>query len=183
MARLSRIVIPDMTRHVARRRSPIAAAAALFVLLALAAPPAGAVIPGQPVAADVELVDSCLAQAAAAKSDADACIGRVEAGCAAEAATAAAKRQCSNREFLVWNMALDRDYLRLTALVADGAARQALREAEREFAVAKLKRCTFERIARGNSPDALIAASRCEVQATARQDLWLREQVDLLKSP
>ncbi|MGD0723628.1 MAG: lysozyme inhibitor LprI family protein [Roseiarcus sp.] len=171
-----------MPRRVVRRRSPIAAAA-LLAVLTLAAPPAGADIPGQPAAADVALVDSCLAQAAAAKTDADACIGRVEAACAAEAATAAAKRQCSNREYLVWNVALDRDYLRLFAMVADEAAKRALREAEREFAIVKLKRCTFERIARGNSPDALIAASRCEVQATARQDLWLREQVDLLKSP
>jgi hypothetical protein len=57
-----------------------------------------------------------------------------------------------------------------------------LRGAERDFFVAKLGNCTFERIAHKDSPDALVAAALCDVRATARQDLWLIEQINSLKS-
>ena len=57
---------------------------ALISVLAVAAAPAYATIAGQPGAANVKTIDTCLADAANA--------------------------ECSNREFLVWNAALNRDY-------------------------------------------------------------------------
>ena len=57
---------------------------ALISVLAVAAAPAYATIAGHPGAANVKTIDTCLADAA--------------------------KAECSNREFLVWNAALNRDY-------------------------------------------------------------------------
>jgi len=155
--------------------------AAFLGLFALGFAPANADVPGRPDPADVAKIDACLADAARATTDLDACIGRISSACAETATTTAAREECSDRELLVWNGALTHDYARLTAMVADATAKQALRDAQRDFIVSKLKKCTFERLARKDSPEALVAAARCDVRATARQDLWLREQIESLE--
>ena len=169
-------------RLVTDNHLPFALSAALIGVFACAAAPVWGAIPGQPNATDVKTIDACLADAAGAKTDQDVCIGRVSSGCLENALTTAAREECNNREFLVWDSALNRDYAQLTALLTADNAKQALRDAERDFFVSKLKRCTFERLAHNDSPDARVAASRCEVKATARQDLWLIEQINSLKS-
>jgi uncharacterized protein YecT (DUF1311 family) len=161
-------------------RSPIVRRAAALILFASAIAPAAADIPGQPGPADVALVESCLADAAKALADPDGCVGRVSSACAAQATTDPARARCEDRERAVWSAALNRDYERLTALVADAGVKAALRDAERGFVLAKLKTCTFERLARKDSPEALRAASRCDLRATARQDLWIRQQIAAL---
>jgi uncharacterized protein YecT (DUF1311 family) len=157
--------------------------AALFAAAAICATPSLAAIPGQPNAADVKAVDACLADAAKAKGDPDACIGRVTNECLANTQTPAAMHECNNRELLVWDAALNRDYTQLTAFLTDDSKKQALREAQREFFVGKLKTCTFERLAHRDSAGGLAAAARCEVKATARQDLWLVDQINSFKAP
>ncbi len=169
-------------RRVMPVRFRLALLAALIDLLAFAVAPVYAAIPGQPSAADVKTIEACVADARTAKTDPDACIGRVSGSCLETASTTAEKEACSNRELLVWQAALNRDYAQLTALLTDDSVKQALRDAERDFFVAKLKRCTFDRIAHRDSPDALVAAARCDVKATARQDLWLLDQINSFKS-
>jgi uncharacterized protein YecT (DUF1311 family) len=155
---------------------------AALIAPAIAAAPAYAAIAGQPNSADVKTIEACVADAAAAKTDSDACIGRVSGSCLEKAPTTAAKEECSNRELLVWDTALNRDYARLTALLTDDSVKQALRDAERDFFVAKLKKCTFDRIVHKDSPDGLVAAAQCDVKTTARQDLWLLEQINSFNS-
>ena len=75
----------------------------------------------------------------------------------------------------------NRDYAQLTALLTDDIVKQALRDAERDFQIDRLKRCSFERIAHRNTPDALVAAARCNVKAAAQQDLWLLDQINSAK--
>jgi uncharacterized protein YecT (DUF1311 family) len=157
--------------------------AALMGTAAFDAAPGSAAIPGQPNPADVKTIDACLADAAKAKSDPDVCIGRVWNDCLGAAQTTLAQRECSAREFLVWDAALNRDYMQLEAFIIDGTAKQALRDAERAYAIAKLKKCTFERLAHKDDPASLVAASRCDVRETARQDLWLLDQINSFKSP
>lgn len=160
-------------------RLPFILSAALASALAFTA---NAAIPGQPMEADVKTIDACLADAVNAKTDQDVCIGRISSQCQENAPTTAAKEACNDRELLVWNAALVRDYARLTALVTDNNVKQALRDAERDFVVAKLAKCTFDRLVHKDSPDGLIAASRCDVTATARQDLWLNQEIESLSS-
>src|SRR5579859_4520822 len=74
-----------------------------------------AAIPGQPNPADVKTVEACLSDAAKAKSDPDTCIGRVWNDCLGAAQTDLAKKECSSRELLVWEAALNRDYAQLEA--------------------------------------------------------------------
>jgi uncharacterized protein YecT (DUF1311 family) len=162
-------------------RFPFSRRAVFVSILAIVALPAYAAIPGQPNSADVKTIDACIADALAAKTDPDACIGRISSSCLEKASTSAATEECSNRELLVWEAALNRDYAQLTAVLTDDSVKQALRDAERDFLVDKLKRCSFERIARRNAPDALVAASRCNVKATAQQDLWLLDQINSVK--
>jgi uncharacterized protein YecT (DUF1311 family) len=157
--------------------------AILFRALVVNVTPAPAAIPGQPNEADVKTIDACLADAAKTKSDPDVCIGRVWNDCLGGAQTMAAKQECSNRELLVWDAALNRDYMHLEAFLIDGNAKQALRDAERAYAIAKLKKCTFERLAHKDDPASLVAAARCDVRETARQDLWLLDQINSFKSP
>ena len=144
---------------------------------AVAISPAEADIPGQPEAADVKTIDQCLADATATKMDPDTCIGSVSRNCAEKAASIAAKEECSNRELLVWNAALTRDYAVLTDLLPSESGKSELRDVERDFLISKQRRCTFERVVHDNAPDALVQASQCNVRAIARQDLWLREQI------
>lgn len=164
------------------RFSLIFAAAALGAA-ALGASPGSAAIPGQPNPADVKTIEGCLAGAAKAKSDPDVCIGQVWNDCLGSAQTDAAKKQCGDRELLVWDAALNRDYMQLEAFIIDVNAKQTLRDAERAYAIAKLKKCTFERLAHKGDPAALAAAARCDVRETARQDLWLLDQINSYKAP
>ena len=152
----------------------------VFILIAVRA---FAAIAGQPDAADVKTIDSCLADATTSKSDPDNCIGKFAKSCAEKAATLAATLECNNRELLVWHVALSRDYARLSERLVDVGAKQALGDVERAFLIAKEKLCAFERIAHKNSPDGLAAAARCDLKATARQDLWLIQQVNSFNSP
>jgi uncharacterized protein YecT (DUF1311 family) len=165
----------------AQNRSLSVLSAALIAISGFAAARAYAAIAGRPDATDVKVIDTCLADATTAKSDPDACIGHVSSGCVEIAPTTAAKEKCIERELLVWDAALNRDYAQLTELLTDDSVKQALRDAERDFIIAKLGKCTFERIARKDSADALLAAALCNVKATARQDLWLIEQTTYLK--
>ncbi len=151
-------------------------------VLAIAATPAYAAIAGQPNPADVKTIDSCVVDARTANTDPDSCIGRVSSSCLETASTTAAMEECNNRELLVWRAALNRDYAQLTALLSDDSMKQALRDAERDFFAYELKQCTFDRIAHKDAPDALVAAARCNVKATARQDLWLLDQINSFKS-
>ena len=162
-------------------RFPFPRRAVLMSIVAIVALPAYAAIPGQPNSADVKTIDACIADAQAARTDPGACIGRISSNCLEKASTSAAIEECSNRELLVWEAALNRDYAQLTGLLTDDIVKQALRDAERDFLVARSKRCSFERIARQNSPDALVAAARCNVKATAQQDLWLLDQINSIK--
>ncbi len=155
----------------------------LLSVLAFGVAPARAAIAGQPDAADVRTIDACLADAAKTKADPDICVGSVAGGCLKGASTTAAREQCSNRELLVWDAALNRDLAQLTALLGDDNAKRALRDAERDFFVAKLKKCTFERLAHKDSAESLVAAAQCDVRATARQDLWLIDQINSFKAP
>jgi uncharacterized protein YecT (DUF1311 family) len=166
-----------------KTRSSVTLRAALFVALVVGVTQALAAIPGQPDAAAVKTIEACLADATKAKTDPDVCIGRVWNDCLANAPTIPAKKECSDRELLVWSAALNRDYLQLTALLTDDILKQALRDAERDFIIAKSKKCTFERLAHKDSSASLMAASRCDVRDTARQDLWLRDQINSFKSP
>jgi hypothetical protein len=168
-------------RHVVLNRFPFPRRAALMSILAIVALPAQASIPGQPNSADVKTIDACIADAQAARTDPGACIGRISNKCLEKASTSAATEECSNRELLVWEAALNRDYAQLTALLTDDIAKQALRDAERDFQIDRLKRCSFERIAHRNAPDALVAAARCNVRAAAQQDLWLLDQINSVK--
>jgi uncharacterized protein YecT (DUF1311 family) len=145
--------------------------------------PSWAAIPGEPNAADVKTVETCLADAAKAKSDPDTCIGRVWNDCLAAAQTDPAKKACSSREFTVWKAALNRDYTQLDAFIIDADVKQTLRDAQRAYAVLMLKKCTFERLAHNQDPAALVAAARCEIRETARQDLWLLDQINSFKTP
>jgi uncharacterized protein YecT (DUF1311 family) len=140
--------------------------------------PAIAAIAGQPNAADVKTIDECVADARKAKTDPDACIGGVTNKCLETASTTNAKEECVSRELRVWEAALPRDFAQLFASLADNNLQQALRDEERAFFLAKLKQCTFDRIAHKDAPDALITAERCNVRDTARQDLWLLDQID-----
>ena len=160
----------------ARFRSALLAAS--MSLLTLASRPTCAAIPGQPKPADVKTIDICVADALSAKSDPDACVGRVSSICLATASTTVQKEECNNRELLVWQAALNRDYNRLMSLLADDNVKQALRDAERDFFVFELKQCTFDRIAHRDAPDALLTAARCNLRATARQALWLLDEID-----
>jgi hypothetical protein len=153
-----------------------------IAIVSLDSGPVRSAIPGQPDAADVMAIDSCLVEAQKAKADLDTCIGRVSSGCQEKAPTLAAREECFTRELLVWDQALSRDSAKLTGLLIDGSLKEALREAERAFAVDKLRQCTFDRIAHRNSPDALLAAARCDVRTTARHDLWLRQEIDSFTS-
>jgi len=152
--------------------------AASAVIVFLVAPPVRAAIPGQPEAADVKIIESCLTDAQQSKTDPGACIGRVYGACQKASASLSSREECFSRERLVWDAALGRDLGRLTMLLTDDNVKNALRDVEREFAINKLKQCTFDRIAHKNSPDALIAAGRCNTRATARHDLWLLEEIN-----
>ena len=157
--------------------------AVLSAMSTLGGVPAYAAIPGYPDPADVKLVASCLADAAQANADPDTCIGRLSGDCISKAekpGPAKLAEECSNREFLVWDAALNRDYDRLTMLLADANLKQALRDAQRDFFVSELKQCTFERLLLKDSPEALAAAARCKVRSTARQDFWLTDQIKAL---
>ncbi len=162
----------------AATRFSAAVCAVSIAVVALDAGPIRAAIPGQPDAADVKTIESCLSDAQQSKVDPDTCIGRVSTDCQEKATTLAAREECFTRELLVWDNASSRDNGKLTELLTDNSLKQALRESERAFAIDKLRQCTFERIAHRNSADALVAAARCDVRATARRDLWLRQEID-----
>ena len=164
-----------------RTRFPLTFSAAVIGSATFAAGPIYAVVQGQPDANDVKAIDACLANAAATKADPSSCIGHVSDSCIEKASTTPAVEECSNREALVWDAALNRDYAQLTKLLVEDGAKQALRDAERGFAVAKLTKCTFERIPHRNSPKAVAAAAQCAVRATARQDFWLIDQINAFK--
>ena len=157
--------------------------ASLLGATAVGAPPSSAAIPGQPNPADVKTIEACLADAAKAKSDPDACIGRVSNDCLSAAQTDVAKKECSARELLVWDAALNRDYMQLEAFIIDANAKQTLRDAERSYAIDKLKKCTFERLSHKDNPAGLASAARCDVRETARQDLWLLDQINSFRTP
>ena len=164
-------------------RSSLMLWAALSCALTIFATPVFAAIAGQPDAADVKTVDACLADAAKTKGDPDICIGHVSNDCMANAQATATKEACSSRELLVWTAALNRDFAQLMTLLTDDNAKRVLRDAQRDFFVATLKRCTFERLAHKDSAASLVAAGQCDVRATAQQDLWLLEQIGSFSSP
>jgi uncharacterized protein YecT (DUF1311 family) len=137
-------------------------------------------IPGQPNPDDVKTIDVCMANASKTSTDPDTCIGQVTTTCLKNSPSATAK-QCTDREFLVWEAALNRDYAQLNAFLADDGVKQALRDEQRDFIIARLKKCTFERIAHKNAPESLAAAAQCNVKATARQELWVLEQINSFK--
>jgi len=156
--------------------------AAIIGYFAFATLHSRAAIPGRPAPADAATIDACLSDAAKSKTDPDTCVGRVSSHCAEAATTDAATLECGNREFLVWDDALNRDYAQLAALLSSDNAKQALRDLEREFFVMKLKQCTFDRIARGNTLKAAASSTQCNAEATARQDLWVIQQINSLRS-
>ena len=80
----------------------------------------------------------------------------------------------------MWSVAITRDYARLTTIENSAGLQQALRDAQTGYERAKLGLCTFERIAGHNTPNALLAASTCRLDAAGRQDLWLATQFDNL---
>jgi uncharacterized protein YecT (DUF1311 family) len=131
----------------------------------------------------VQTIDACVSDAMTAKSAPEACIGRVSSPCLKSASTTTAMEQCNNREFLVWQDALNRDYAELMTRLTDDHAKQMLREVQRAFFVFELQRCTFERTAHNDAPPALVAAARCQANATARYDLWLIEQINAFPAP
>ena len=157
-------------------RSALLAASMSFVTIV--ARPTCAAIPGQPKPADVTTIDTCVAGALSAKTDPDACIGRVSSTCLETASTTVQKEECNSRELLVWQAALNRNYNRLMSLLTDDNVKQALRDAERDFFVFELKQCTFDRVAHRDAPDALLTAARCNLRATARQALWLLDEIN-----
>jgi hypothetical protein len=154
----------------------------VFAIFVFAAAPAYAIVAGQPDSVDAKVIDECLTSVADAKADPNGCIGRVSKGCLEKASDVAAIKECSNRESLVWNAREIRDYAQLTKLLRDDSVTQVLREAERSYVIAKLKKCTFERISHKNSAKSLASEAECEATSTARQDLWLTEQIDSFKN-
>ena len=98
---------------------------------------------------DVTTIDTCVAGALSAKTDPDACIGRVSSTCLETASTTVQKEECNSRELLVWQAALNRNYNRLMSLLTDDNVKQALRDAERDFFVFKLKQARFHRVPTG----------------------------------
>ena len=142
-----------------------------------------AAMPGRPDGAEVKLVTDCLADAVKNNTAQDVCIGRVIAQCIKTTSAYQEKKACSDREFLVWSESLNHDFSELTKRLQEGDLRQALNEVQRNFYAEKASKCAFERNARANSPEALFAASVCDVQSTARQDLWLRAQIGALGNP
>ena len=164
-------------------RCQILLVVALLNSVLAAATPGFAAIGGQPNPADVQTIDACVGDAMTAKSDPGACIGAVSGPCLKSASTTAAMAQCSNREFLVWQAALNRDSARLMTRLPDDHAKQMLREVQRAFFVYELQQCTFERTAHKDAPPALVAAARCQARASARYDLWLIEQINAFAPP
>jgi uncharacterized protein YecT (DUF1311 family) len=164
-------------------RRSLAARAILIGFLSALTEPGIAAIPGQPAPADVKTIEDCLASVAQDKTDPDACIGKVTAMCqqTASGPASAAAQVCVSRELLVWDSASNRDFAHLSALLADSDTKEALREVQRSFVLFKLKECTFVRIAHKDSADALAAASRCNLKASARYEIWLLDQIDSFK--
>jgi uncharacterized protein YecT (DUF1311 family) len=166
-----------------KARYPLIFGAALFGAFCVGATFALAAIPGHANPADIKIIDECLADSSKAKADPDICIGRVWNACLGAEQTAPGKEDCGNRELDVWIAALNRDVALLAIFLTDESAKIALREAQREYAVLKLKKCSFERIAHKDDPISLAAAARCDVRETARQDLWLLDQINSFKKP
>lgn len=136
-------------------------------------------IAGHPPAADVRVVEDCLHQQGGGGAP-QSCIGSLSAPCQKLAPSPQAKAACNEKEVVVWSVAAVRDFGLLDSLSASDAIRQSLRQVRSDYERAKSELCTFERISRGNSPEALLAASQCRLDATARQDLWLKSQIEAL---
>jgi uncharacterized protein YecT (DUF1311 family) len=142
---------------------------------------ASGAIPGQPHPDDVQTIDACMANASKSNVGSDTCIGQVTGACLKSAPASAAIKQCSDREYLVWDAALNRDSATLMGFLVETNVKQALRDEQHDFIIGRLKRCTFERIAHKDSPDSLAAADLCNVKATAREELWVLEQISSFK--
>ena len=150
-------------------------------VLWLLSEPAFSAIPGRPDAADVRMIEACLGDARKDKSDPDACIGRVAAACEQTATGPSAEQGCVDRELLVWDDASNSDFEQLSARLPDNDSKQALRDVQRASLLAKLKQCTFARTAHKDSREAVKASARCNLKATARYDMWLRDMIDSFK--
>ena len=138
-------------------------------------------IPGRPDPADVQIIESCLTDVQKDKSDPDACVGKAAAACGQTATGSSAERNCIDREYLVWDAADNSDFERLSARLPDNESKQALRDAQRAYFLAKLKLCGFVRIAHKDAREAALASARCNLRAVARYDLWLRDVIDSFK--
>jgi uncharacterized protein YecT (DUF1311 family) len=149
-----------------------------FVLASVVS--AQAAIPGQPDVADVQTLVGCQDDAAAHNEDGAKCIGVVSTQCAKANPSAASSRACSERELLVWKSMIEQDLAGLRKALTNPKLRDALNDVQRSFYAAKSNKCDFERNAHGDSPDAVATAFQCDVQQTARHELWLRSQLKSL---
>lgn len=140
---------------------------------------AEAAIAGYPPASDVQAVEDCLQRAKSSGAPPESCISALAAPCEKEATAPPGKSKCIEREEAVWDANGVRDVARLRTRLGQEAV-AALGEAQSGYERAKLGLCSFVRISRRNTPEALFSASTCRMDAAARYDLWLRAQFDAL---
>ncbi len=132
-----------------------------------------------PRPADVKVIEGCLAKAATAKTSQEACIGRVYDPCLGHADSTADQTACADREFVVWDARLNRDYVKLMSLLQPDA-KAALRDIEKLFIATKSKKCEFDYIANGGGTLWSVTGAECAVTETAKQALWLADKIDML---
>jgi uncharacterized protein YecT (DUF1311 family) len=143
--------------------------------------PALSAIPGRPDPADVQMIEACVNDAQKDKSDPDACIGKAAIVCGQATTGPSAEQNCIDREYLVWDAAANSDFERLSVRLPDSESKQALRDTQRAYLLAKLKLCGFARIAHKDAREAALASARCNLKTVARYDLWLRDVVNSYK--
>jgi uncharacterized protein YecT (DUF1311 family) len=132
-----------------------------------------------PTPADIKVIEGCLTKAATAKTSREACIGRVTDPCLDKADNTADQLACSDREFLVWDARLNRDYAKLISKL-EPDAKAALREIEKLFIAMKAKKCEFDYVANGGGTMWSVTGAQCATEETARQSLWLADKIDML---
>jgi uncharacterized protein YecT (DUF1311 family) len=151
---------------------------ALAAVLVLACATGAASAAEAPAPADVKVIENCLAKATTDKTSQEACIGRVSDLCR-DAETTADQIACTDREFVVWDARLNRDYVKLMALL-EPDAKTALRDIEKLFIQTKSKKCEFDYIANGGGTMWSVTGAECTATETAKQALWLAEKIDML---
>lgn len=129
-----------------------------------------------PVPKDAKAIEACIATATPSRRD--ACIGIVANPCLdADTGTTAGMNGCLDREYVIWDAWLNRDYaLYRNKLAEDGKA--LLKEVEQLFIALKDKRCAFDYAVNGGGTMYSTTNAQCRMDETARQWIWVRAHLD-----